>query len=100
MALIFEGESRCSIRNEAMDTDKNVVLWSAFLDRSHKLWKYSDSGMHQECFSRWKHKEEFEDAYKNQPLVDFEAPELRKHVKKYGMPAWLMQIKKYREGKS
>lgn len=64
MAQIILDSSKCSICGRALKVDENVVSWQAFLDQEHKFWKYSDSGMHKECFEEWEYKKEFEDLYK------------------------------------
>lgn len=96
MALIFEGKSECSICEKVLKTNDKIVAWTAFLSKEHKLWKYADSGMHQECYNNWIYKEDFQKLYKYQPLVDFEDPALKERIKNHGMPDWLREIKEYR----
>jgi len=97
MALIFEGKSECSICNKVLYSIENIIGWKPFLRQGHKFWEYSDSGMHQQCFDKWEHREEFEDLYKYQPLIDFEDIEFKKQINKLGMPDWLKEIKGYRK---
>ena len=80
-----------------MERKEEVISWSAFLDESHALFRYSDSGMHRACFEGWEHQEAFVYLYRYQPLVDFEAPELQKMIEEHGMSPWLKAIKDFRE---
>lgn len=64
------------------------------------LWEYSDSGMHRACFESWEHKGKFEELHKYRPDVDFNDPWLQEQIKEHGMPAWLKEIKEYRESKT
>lgn len=96
MAIIIEGESKCSICNKVLENDQ-IIGWNAFLNKKHTLWIYSDTGMHKECFNNWKHKEEFEHLYNYQPLIDFNNPELKGWIKEHGIPDWLKEIQKYRK---
>lgn len=96
MAIIIKGKSKCAICNSVLDREP-IISWKAFLNTEHPLWKYSDTGMHEECFNNWKHKETFEHLYNYQPLIDFENPELKQHIQTSGLPNWLKEIKKYRK---
>lgn len=100
MALIFKGNSKCSICNKILEPNEKIVVWKAFLNEDHEFWKYSDTGMHQECFDEWEHKTEFVHLYNYQPLINFDDVELTKHVKYHGMPDWLKEIKDYRKNKA
>jgi len=59
MALIFRGRSKCSICSEILQTDDRLYATSHFLGPEHFLWRYSDSGMHWDCFEKWEHREAF-----------------------------------------
>jgi len=96
MAIFFEGQSTCSICDGVLDKTREHIAWNAFLGQSHPLWKYSDSGMHMDCFQNWEHKEEFNFLYKFQPTVDFDSPDLQEMIAKFGMPPWLEEVKAFR----
>lgn len=72
---------------------------TAFLPKEHKLWKYSDTGMHKVCFDNWEHKEEFQELYRYMLTVDFDDPYLKEMVEKYGMPDWLKKLEECQENK-
>ena len=95
MALLFE-ESTCSLCNKRLKDSGDIIAWASFLTKEHKFWKYSDSGMHKACFEKWEHKLEFEELYKYQPTIDFDALWVKEVTKMYGMPDWLKEIKAYR----
>lgn len=97
MAIIFLGSSTCSICGAILQEQDAIIGWTAFLNKDYKLWKYSDTGMHEACFNNWEHKAAFEALYKYQPLVDFDDPVFKKNIAQYGMPDWLKKIKTYRE---
>ena len=60
MALILRGKSRCAICGAVLKTGDSIVATTAFIsDETDPLWRYSDAGMHSECFVRWEHREEF-----------------------------------------
>jgi len=86
MAIIIIGSSKCSLCGEVLNENDEIILWKAFLDKNHKLWQYSDSGMHSTCFNKWASKSEFEFLYQYQPLIDFDAPEINKLIAENGMP--------------
>jgi len=60
MALLVLGASKCSLCGEILARAQDVVANSAFIDDvSDPFWKYSDSGMHRQCFLDWADREEF-----------------------------------------
>jgi hypothetical protein len=60
MALIFRGQTECSICNEVLNEGEDIVMTSHFIaDSADPLWRFSDSGMHRNCFLEWAHKQEF-----------------------------------------
>lgn len=60
MALIFCGQTQCSICNEILKEEDDVVMTTHFIaDLNDPLWRFSDSGMHQSCFLDWEHRQEF-----------------------------------------
>jgi hypothetical protein len=64
MALIFLGKRECSICGKVLQQDDDIVATTAFIaDPSHPLWRFSDSGMHRECFRTWEHAAAFRALY-------------------------------------
>lgn len=63
MALIFLDSSTCSLCNNVLKSDDDVLGFASFLTSDHKFWQYSDTGMHKTCFEQWEHKDEFENLY-------------------------------------
>jgi hypothetical protein len=43
--------------------DDEVVGFTAFLGREHRLWRYSDSAMHAACYAAWPDRAEFASLY-------------------------------------
>ncbi|MEL6695071.1 MAG: hypothetical protein AAFP89_02470 [Bacteroidota bacterium] len=80
-----------------MKETEEIISWQAFLDASHPLWKYSDSGMHASCFAHWKHKEVLEHLYKYQPLLNLNKPEIQELIQTHGMPHWIQKVLAYRK---
>ena len=97
MALISLGSSTCSICGEVLHKDQEMITWQAFLTPNHPLWKYSDTGMHAECFEQWEHKEEFEHLSKYQPSLDINDPYTKDMIENHGMPDWIQKILDYRK---
>ena len=97
MAIIFKGLSRCSICNKILHETEIIIGWQAFLSKEHKLWKYSDSGMHKQCFNSWEHKKEFEFLYEYQPLFNPNENEIKKLIEEHGVPDWVKKILEFRE---
>ncbi len=64
MAIILRGATACSICGEVLAEGDAIVVTSAFIgDEAHPLWQYSDSGMHRRCFSEWRLRQDFIDAF-------------------------------------
>lgn len=64
MAMIFEGLTTCSICEGLLDDKRAYVGFPHFIDdMNHPLWRFSDSGMHQDCFLNWPHAKEFRDVF-------------------------------------
>tara|TARA_R110002111_G_scaffold89753_2_gene139693 strand:- start:474 stop:758 length:285 start_codon:yes stop_codon:yes gene_type:complete len=54
MAMIICGKTKCSICGEVLAQGQKLVSTTAFIvDQADPLWKYSDSGMHYDCFQQW-----------------------------------------------
>ncbi|CAM1342626.1 hypothetical protein [Tenacibaculum amylolyticum] len=97
MALIITDSTICSICNQTLKHKDSIISWTAFLPQKHHLWKFSDSGMHKNCFEEWEYKSEFIYLSKYQPHLDFESEDIKEMIKKHGYPNWLKQIKKFRQ---
>lgn len=48
--MFIRGVSSCLICGGIIDKKNGVVSFQAFLPREHRLGKFSDAVMHQECF--------------------------------------------------
>ena len=60
MAICIRGATRCSLCDQVITEDDDVVMTSHFIpDQAHPLWRYSDSTMHRRCFLGWEHRGEF-----------------------------------------
>ena len=55
MAILIEGSAFCALCNAPLYAEEEIVLIPAFIeDRTHNLFRFSDSSMHQSCFKIWK----------------------------------------------
>lgn len=64
MALLFLGASRCSICREVLHPGQAIVATTHFIgDPTDPLSRFSDTGMHHECFAGWEHRDEFAARY-------------------------------------
>ncbi|MAT72576.1 MAG: hypothetical protein CMJ58_24020 [Planctomycetaceae bacterium] len=60
MALIFHGQSTCSICGGILQKTDQIVAFAAFIaDKGDPLWRYSDSAMHETCVEEWVFRDEF-----------------------------------------
>ena len=64
MALIFLGASQCSICGRVLEKGQAYFAWPHFIRSDEHLGRQSDSGMHEECFEKWEHREEFVELYR------------------------------------
>lgn len=63
MAIIIRGVTACPICGDVIaDGDILVSIPHFIHDESHKLYRYSDSAMHQTCFVGWEHRDAFRTA--------------------------------------
>ncbi|MEO1416703.1 MAG: hypothetical protein AAFW00_15575 [Bacteroidota bacterium] len=97
MAILILGQSTCSICGQVLKETEEIISWQAFLDESHPLWKYSDSGMHASCFAHWEYKEVFEHLYQYQPCLDLDKPEIQELIQTHGTPDWIQKVLAYRK---
>jgi hypothetical protein len=64
VALLAWGVSRCSICRELLIQGQAIVATTHFIaDESDPLYRFSDTGMHAECFAGWEHRAEFAARY-------------------------------------
>lgn len=64
MAIVIRGLSPCSICNEPVGADDEIVATPHFIHNgAHPLWRYSDSAMHRTCFRNWTQAADFRSAY-------------------------------------
>jgi len=60
MAIIIYGATECALCGKVINEDDDVVATSHFIgDTANPLWKYSDVGMHRQCFRTWDKRHEF-----------------------------------------
>ena len=57
MAIIIRGASKCSICGEVLEEGQSLVAFPHFLRQGDELWRYSDFGMHEQCFEQWEHRD-------------------------------------------
>jgi len=73
LALILRGKTPCSICGDVINDGDVVVATSHFIgDKDDPLWRFSDSGMHRDCFLSWPLREDFVLKY-NAAVGDFTA---------------------------
>jgi len=53
VAIIIRGKTSCSLCSRVLAAGEDIVGFSAFLEREHPLWQYSDSAMHRSCYEAW-----------------------------------------------
>ena len=64
MALLVLGVSRCSICREVLHPGHAIVATTHFIgDPADPLSRFSDTGMHAECFAGWEYRGEFAARY-------------------------------------
>lgn len=57
MAIMIEGSTLCKLCNAPLYAEEEIVLIPAFIkDRTHNLFRFSDSSIHKSCFMNWKDK--------------------------------------------
>ena len=88
MALIAYGRSRCPLCNGILADTPDMVATSHFIaDPSDPLFRYSDAGMHRDCFVAWPHRFEFTTRYNavQTPALD---TGLQKYMQPDGRMSW------------
>lgn len=64
VAIIIRDSSSCAICGDTIRSEERIVATPAFIeDADDPLWKYSDAGMHSDCFLRWELRDAFIDAF-------------------------------------
>ena len=52
--MIFIGLTNCPICESLLEEKHSIVMIPPFIeDTRNSLWKYTDTGMHQQCFDNW-----------------------------------------------
>lgn len=63
MAMLFKG-MKCPICGDEIDLAGPIVATMHFIDDADDpLWRFSDAGMHYDCFQTWPHRETFVNRY-------------------------------------
>ena len=60
MSVFLSGKSTRLICNKIIEKTDDAVMFPAFLKKSHRLHRYSDSNMHKRCFEASPDKEELQ----------------------------------------
>jgi len=55
MAIVVCGKTTCPICGKAIEETDEVFMTPAFLTADHEFGRFSDAGIHGECFKRWEH---------------------------------------------
>ena len=64
MAILILGKTECSICGGTLNEGDDIVATTHFIhDQDHHLWRFSDSGIHRDCFLTWEHRAEFVTLY-------------------------------------
>lgn len=64
MAIIIRGATACSLCEAVLAEGEDIIGSPHFIhDQCHRLWRFSDSGMHRVCFMAWSEAPEFRAAY-------------------------------------
>ena len=63
MAIIFKGESECPICQKVIEISDEEVVFPAFLNQTHPLYRYSDEVFHKHCFESSPDRDEVERLY-------------------------------------
>ena len=50
MAIVLSGKSTCLICGKVLELEDEIKGFPAFLKRTHRLYRYSDSAMHRSCY--------------------------------------------------
>jgi hypothetical protein len=59
MALVIRGKTTCSVCGLILEPNQDVVGFPHFLPPDHRLWRFSDSAMHNSCYEQWEHHDYF-----------------------------------------
>lgn len=62
MALITQ-YTKCALCGELLGDGEIVATTHFIADRNDPLWRFSDAAMHQSCFDKWEHRDEFSARY-------------------------------------
>jgi hypothetical protein len=66
MAIIIRGKSECPLCGKALAEGQRLIGTQHFIpDPEDPLWRFSDAGMHYDCFQQWPLREQFVAKYNN-----------------------------------
>jgi len=93
MALIFRSKSYCSICKNVLKESDAILGFPHFVEQDHKLYSFSDSGMHESCFENWEFKNDFISLNKKvQALpIDLNEPYIKEMIENFGIPKWVQE---------
>lgn len=64
VAIVVRGKTGCSVCGQIISGTDEIVMFPHFIwDEAHPLWRFSDSAMHQQCFTDWDKAEQFRAIY-------------------------------------
>lgn len=64
MAMILRGKTECPLCNGVIKENDEIVATSHFIaDPRDLLWRFSDAGMHKDCFLNWDQRLNFINRY-------------------------------------
>src|SRR6266436_2534944 len=70
MAVYSPYDTMCAIcEDDLSGKDDNVTTSRFITDRTHPLYRFSDTVMHRACFMSWEHREAFVRASTKTPIV-------------------------------
>ncbi|WP_223789996.1 hypothetical protein [Marinicella meishanensis] len=61
MAILIAGATKCSLCQQVIEADHEVMMFPAFIPEHHRLYRYSDASLHQACYQRCADHDELED---------------------------------------
>jgi hypothetical protein len=89
MALIFLGQSKCTICGNILEEGEDVIGLPAISNTTHPLYEYFDSGLHLKCFENWDKKNKVKDLIKAEKEKFKNSDYFKEMKEKHGIPKWL-----------